>query len=92
MARVRVPRTGVTQKELADVLGRRLNDDFEVGTGDPDEVIVRKPPLSAATIRIGRAPGATVFKVHGVGFPVLSQLTARAVADAIRRSPELRSI
>ncbi|HVT66597.1 MAG TPA: hypothetical protein VHF26_02530, partial [Trebonia sp.] len=66
--------------------------DYEVGTGDADEVIARKPPLTAASVRIGRAPGATVFRVHGVGFPLLSQLTARAVADAIRRSPEFRSI
>ena len=92
MGKVRVPRTGVTQTELAGLLGRRLSDDFEVGTGDPDEVIVRKPPLTAASVRIGRAPGATVFRVHGVGFPLLSQLTARAVADAIRRSPELRGV
>ena len=92
MAKVRVPRTGVTQRELADVLGRRLGLDFKVGAGDPDEVIARRPPLTAASVRIARVPGATVFRVHGVGFPLLSHMTARAVADALRRSPEFRSI
>lgn len=43
-------------------------------------------------VRITRVPGATVFRVRGVGVPVVSLGTARIVAEALRRSPEFRSI
>ena len=92
MAKVRVPRTGVTQSELAMVLSRRLGAEFQVGGAERDEVIARRSPLSAAVVRITRVPGATVFRVRGVGMPVVSLGTARVVADALRRSPEFRSI
>ena len=92
MAKVRVPRTGVTQAELAMVLSRRLGAGFQVGGDDRGEVIARRSPLSAAVVRITRVPGATVFRVHGVGVPVVSLGTARIVADALRRSPEFRGI
>jgi hypothetical protein len=86
-----VPRTGVTQAELASVLSRRLGGEFQVG-GDGGEVVARRSPLSAAVVRIIRVPGATVFRVRGVGVPVVSLGTARIVADALRRSPEFRSV
>ena len=92
MAKVRVPRTGVTQVEVARVLSRRLGAEFEVGGDEQGEVIARRSPLSAAVVRITRVPGATVFRVRGVGVPVVSLGTARIVADALRRSPEFRSI
>jgi len=92
VAKVRVPRTGVTQVEVARVLSRRLGAGFEVGGDEPGEVIARRSPLSAAVVRITRVPGATVFRVRGVGVPVVSLGTARIVADALRRSPEFRSI
>ena len=92
MAKVRVPRTGVTQAEVAAVLSRRLGAEFEVGGDDRGEVIARRSPLSAAVVRIIKVPGATVFRVRGVGMPVVSLGTARIVADALRRSPEFRSI
>lgn len=92
MAKVRVPRTGVTQVEVARVLSRRLGAGFEVGGDEQGEVIARRSPLSAAVVRITRVPGATVFRVRGVGVPVVSLGTARIVADALRRSPEFRSI
>ena len=92
MAKIRVPRTGVTQAELAMVLSRRLGAEFQVGSDDQGEVVARRSPLSAAVVRIVRVPGATVFRVRGVGMPVVSLGTARIVADALRRSPEFRSI
>ena len=92
MAKVRVPRTGVTQAELAMVLSRRLGGGFEVAGDERGEVVARRSPLSAAVVRITRVPGATVFRVRGVGMPVVSLGTARIVADALRRSPEFRSI
>ncbi len=92
MAKVRVPRTGVTEAELAMVLSRRLGAGFEVGGAERGEVIARRSPLSAAVVRITKVPGATVFRVRGVGVPVVSLGTARIVADALRRSPEFRSI
>jgi len=92
VAKVRVPRTGVTQVEVARVLSRRLGAGFEVGGDEQGEVIARRSPLSAAVVRITRVPGATVFRVRGVGVPVVSLGTARIVADALRRSPEFRSI
>ena len=92
MAKVRVPRTGVTQTELAMVLSRRLGAGFEVGGDERGEVVARRSPLSAAVVRITRVPGATVFRVRGVGVPVVSLGTARIVADALRRSPEFGSV
>ena len=91
MAKVRVPRKGVTQAELAAVLTRRLSAGFEVAA-DTDGVIARRSPLSAAVVRITSVPGATVFRVRGVGVPIASLGTARVVADALRKSPEFRSI
>ena len=92
MARVRVPRTGVTQAELAAVLSRRLGREFEVAADGPGSVIARRNPLSAAVVRITRVPGATVFLVRGAGVPVVNLGTARIVTDALRRSPEFRTI
>ena len=92
VAKVRVPRKGVTQGELAAVLGRRLGTEFEVATDDQGSVIARRSPLSAAVIRISSVPGATVFRVRGVGVPVVSLGTTRVVVDALRRSPEFRAI
>jgi hypothetical protein len=92
VAKVRVPRKGVTQAELASVLSRRLSADFEVSADGHEGVIARRNPLSAAVVRITSVPGATVFRVRGVGVPVVSMGTARIVADAIRRSPEFRSV
>ena len=92
MAKVQVPRMGVTQAELAMVLSRRLGAGFQVGGDDHGEVVARRSALSAAVVRITRVPGATVFRVRGVGVPVVSLGTARIVADALRRSPEFHSI
>jgi hypothetical protein len=91
VAKVRVPRKGVTQAELAAVLTRRLSAGFEVAA-DTDGVIARRSSLSAAVVRITSVPGATVFRVRGVGVPIASLGTARVVADALRKSPEFRSI
>jgi hypothetical protein len=92
VGQVRVPRKGVTASELAGVLSRRLGVEFQVATDRGGEVIVRRSPLSAAVVRIGRAPGATVFRVRGHGVPFVSLGTSRAVADALRRSPEFRGV
>lgn len=92
MAQVRVPRKGVTQAELAAVLSRRLGGGYEVEPNGHREVTVRRSSLSAAVVRIKHAPGATVFRVRGGGLPVFRMGTARRVADALRRSPEFRSV
>ena len=92
MAKVQVPRKGVTQAELATVLGRRLGAQFQVAADGPGSVIARRSPLSAAVVRITTIPGATVFRVRAVGMPVVSLGTARVVADALRRSPEFRAV
>lgn len=92
MSQVRVPRKGVTPLELAAVLGRRLGVGFEIEPEGRNEVIVRRSALSAAVVRIRQVPGATVFRVHGSGVPLVSSGTTRAVANALRRSPEFRSI
>ena len=91
MGHIRVPRKGVTPSELASVLSRRLGGGFKVAADDRT-VIVRRSPLSAAVVRIGSAPGATVFRVRGAGVPIVSLGTSRAVADALRRSPEFRGV
>jgi len=92
VAQVRVPRKGVTQAELAAVLGRRLGSGYEVEANGDGEVTVRRGSLSAAVIRISDVPGATVFRVRGGGLPVYRMGTTRRVADALRRSPEFRSV
>jgi hypothetical protein len=92
VAKVRVPRKGVTQAEVATVLSRRLGAEFQVATDGQGSVIARRTPLSAAVVRIASLPGATVFRVRGVGMPVVSLGTARIVADALRRSPEFRGV
>ncbi len=52
--------------------------------------------MSYATIAIASTPGASVFRVHGGGLLFLRLAntfgTARRVADALRRSPEFRSL
>ena len=92
MAKVRVPRKGVTQAEVANVLGRRLGVEFQVAADSEGDVIARRSTMTAAVVRIKHVPGATVFQVKGVGVPLASVGTARIVADALRRSPEFRSI
>ncbi len=92
MAQVRVVRKGVTATELATVLGRRLGGAYEVVADGHGEVLVRRSVLSAAIVRIREVPGATVFRVRGVGMLLTSFWTARVVADALRRSPEFRSV
>jgi hypothetical protein len=92
VAKVQVPRKGVTQTELAMVLSRRLGVEFQVAANGQGSVIARRSPLSAAVVRITSIPGATVFRVRGIGIPVVSLGTARIVADALRRSPEFRAI
>jgi len=92
VAKVRVPRKGVTQAEVATVLSRRLGTEFQVGGDEHGEVIARRSALSAAVVRISSVPGATVFRVHGLGMPIVSLGTARIVAEALRRSPEFRSL
>jgi hypothetical protein len=92
VAKIRVPRKGVTQAELATVLSRRLGTQFKVAANGHGIVIARRSRLSAAGVRIASVPGATVFRVRGVGMPVVSFGTARVVADALRRSPEFRAV
>lgn len=92
VGKVRVPRKGVTPSELTAVLSRRLGAGFEVTPEGKGEVVVRRSALSAAAVRIKPVPGATVFRVRGAGVPLVSFGTARAVTDALRRSPEFRSV
>ena len=92
MAQVRVPRRGVTQAELATVLSRRLGDGYQVEPDGLWKVTVRRSPLSAAVVRIKDVPGATVFRIRAGGLPVYRIRTARRVTEALRRSPEFRSI
>jgi hypothetical protein len=92
MAKVRVPRKGVTETELATVLSRRLGREFEVAADGQGTVVARHNPLSAAVVRITSVPGATVFRVRGVGIPIVNLGTTRVVIDALRRSPEFRSL
>ena len=75
MAKVQVPRKGVTQAELATVLSRRLGAEFQVAANGQGSVIARRSPLSAAVVRITSSPGATVFRVRGIG--IRSSASAR---------------
>jgi hypothetical protein len=96
MPKVRVPRKDVTPGELVAVLNRRLGSGYQVESNGQGLVTVRKSQLMYANISIADTPGASVFRIHGGGFIFLRIAntlgTARRVADAIRRSPELRSL
>ena len=96
MPKVRVPRKNVTPGEVAAVLSRRLGPGYQVESNGDHRVTVRKSPLMYATISIADQPGASVFGVHGGGLLFLRLLntfgTARRAADALRRSPEFRSL
>ena len=95
MPKVRVPRKSVTPGELATVLSQRLGASYQA-EHNGSRVTVRKSSLSYANVSIADTPGASVFRVHGGGFVFLrianSLGTARRVADALRRSPEFRSL
>jgi hypothetical protein len=95
MPKVRVPRKNVTPGELATVLSRRLGPSYQVESNG-NGVTVRKSNLAYANVSIADTPGASVFRVHGGGFLFLRAAntlgTARRVADALRRSPEFRSL
>jgi hypothetical protein len=96
MPKVRVPRKNVTPNELVTVLSRRLGARYQVENNGGRRVTVRKSPLKYANISITDTPGASVFRIHGGGFLLLRVAntfgTARRVADALRRSPEFRSL
>jgi len=55
--RIRVPRKGVTQAELAAVLSRRLGGGYEVEPNGDGDVTVRRSSLSGAVVEIRDAPG-----------------------------------
>jgi len=96
MPKVKVPRKNVTPGEIVTVLSRRLGPGYQVESNGSRRVMVRKSPLMYASISISDQPGASVFGVHGGGFLFLRLVntfgTARRVADALRRSPEFRSL
>jgi hypothetical protein len=95
MPKVRVPRKNVTTDEVVTVLSRRLGPGYQVESNG-GRVIARKNPVMYASISIRDQPGASVFGVHGGGlllFRLVNTVsTARQVADALRRSPEFRSL
>jgi hypothetical protein len=96
MAKVRVPRKNVTSGELVTVLGRRLGAAYTVEHDDDGRVRVRNGSLACANVSIASSRGASVFRVRAGGPPVVGLATgwgtARRVADALRRSPEFRSL
>jgi hypothetical protein len=96
MSKVRVPRKNVTPGEVVTVLSRRLGPGYEVESNGSRRVTVRKNALMYANVSIADQPGASVFGVHGGGLIFIRLVntfsTARRVADALRRSPEFRSL
>jgi hypothetical protein len=96
MPTVRVPRKNVTPGEVVTVLSRRLGPGYQVESNGGRRVTVRKSSLMYANISIADQPGATVMRVSGGGLLFLRIAnrfgTARRVADALRRSPEFRSL
>jgi hypothetical protein len=96
MPKVKVPRKNVTPGEVVTVLSRRLGPGYQVESHGDQRVTVRKSGLRSARISINDRPGASVFRVSGGGMLFLRVVntlgTARRVADALRRSPEFRSL
>ncbi len=96
MPKVRVPRKNVTPGEVVSVLSRRLGPGYQVESNGGRRVTIKKSSLRYASVSISDQPGASVFGVHGGGLLFLRLVntfgTARRVADALRRSPEFRSL
>ena len=96
MSTVRVPRKNVTPGEVVTVLSRRLGPAYQVESNGGRRVTVRKSSLMYANVSIADQPGASVMRVSGGGLLFLRLAntfgTARRVADALRRSPEFRSL
>ncbi len=96
MPKVRVPRKNVTPGEVVSVLSRRLGPGYQVESIGGRRVTIKKSSLMYASVSISDQPGASVFGVHGGGLLLLRLVntfgTARRVADALRRSPEFRSL
>jgi hypothetical protein len=96
MPKVKVPRKNVTPGEVVTVLSRRLGPGYEVEGSDDHRITVRRTSFTYATVAIKDQPGASVFRISGGGFVFLRLIntlgTARHVADALRRSPEFRSL
>jgi hypothetical protein len=96
MPKVRVPRKNVTPGEVVTVLGRRLGVGYTVDTNGDGRVTVRKGGVARTSISIKDTRGASVFRVRGGGPPVLGTViswgSTRRVVDALRRSPEFRSL
>ena len=86
----------MTPGEVVTVLSRRLGPGYQVESDGDRRITVRKSATRYASVSISDQPGASVFGVHGGGFIVLRLVntfgTARRVADALRRSPEFRSL
>ncbi len=78
------------------VLSRRMGTGYIVERNGDGRVTVRKSQLAHANVSIADSPGASVLRVRTGGPPVLRIATGwgttRRVADAIRRSPEFRSL
>ena len=96
MPKVRVPRKNVTPGEVVTVLSRRLGPGYQVESDGGRRITVRRSATRYASVSTSDQPGASEFGVHGGGFIVLRLVntfgTARRVADALRRSPEFRSL
>jgi hypothetical protein len=96
MPKVKVPRKNVTPGELVTVLSRRMGTGYIVERNGDGRVTVRRSTLAHANVSIADSPGASVFRVRTGGPPLLriatSWGTTRRVAEAIRRSPEFRSL
>ena len=96
MPKVRVPRKNVTPGEVVSVLSRRLGPGYQVESNGGRRVTIKKSSLMYASVSISEQPGASLFGVHGGGLLLLRLVntfgTARRVADALRRSPEFRSL
>jgi hypothetical protein len=96
MPKVKVPRKNVTPGEVVTVLSRRLGPGYEVECNSDQRVTVRRSSLMSAHVSITDRPGESVFHVSGGGLFFLRLAntlgTARRVADALRRSPEFRSL
>src|SRR5436189_6456256 len=96
MPKVRVPRKNVTPGEVVTVLSRRLGPGYQVESDGDRRVTVRKSALMSASISISDQPGASVFGVHGGGFLFVRLVntfgTARRLAEALRRPPDVRRL
>lgn len=94
MADVKVPKTGISAEQAADVLRRDLGDGYRVEPEGVIEVNVRKGLLGRVKVILREEADGTLFEVRSQAFTPLMALMSmglsKRAAEAISTADEFR--